>query len=257
MDVTEIDRVISNVINFHIEEAVQKEAPSTSFEESIALVQEVAVQKEPPSEEKWKCENSEEELTQEELSQSQTDPAEYWKRRAKLQLQMLNNAIKICHFKNSIIEKIIEENDALQKDNKDLQKQNKKLEKEKKELEKQKSELEKKNTALRQQKKKWDEENNELQEMSKGLLKEKNDLEWQQQEVETEKEKKTEKHVHQDSATDSATKSETIKNGDKIVIASDQEVDIQDIYWSSTANELSYYDNIVMKEDMHRFLEDD
>ncbi|KAB2599993.1 hypothetical protein D8674_010264 [Pyrus ussuriensis x Pyrus communis] len=46
IDVTEIDTVISNVINFHMEEIIQKEAPSTSIEESIPLVQEVAVQKE-------------------------------------------------------------------------------------------------------------------------------------------------------------------------------------------------------------------
>ena len=51
--------------------------------------------------------------------------------RVRLQLQMLNNVINTCHFKNFVIEKIVEENDALQKDNKDLQKQNKKLEKEK------------------------------------------------------------------------------------------------------------------------------
>ncbi|KAB2623878.1 hypothetical protein D8674_037831 [Pyrus ussuriensis x Pyrus communis] len=38
METTEIDRVIGNVINFHLEEAIQKEAPSTSIEESIPLV---------------------------------------------------------------------------------------------------------------------------------------------------------------------------------------------------------------------------
>ena len=48
--------------------------------------------------------------------------------------------------------------------------------------------------------------------------------------VETEKEKKIEKHVHQDFVADSAIESETIKIGDKIVIASDQEGDIQKKY---------------------------
>ncbi|KAB2615333.1 hypothetical protein D8674_021921 [Pyrus ussuriensis x Pyrus communis] len=47
MDATEIDRVINDVVNFHIEEAVQNEAskaPSTSIEESIPQVQEEAMQ---------------------------------------------------------------------------------------------------------------------------------------------------------------------------------------------------------------------
>ncbi|XP_070675733.1 uncharacterized protein [Malus domestica] len=73
MDATEIDRVIKDLVNFHIEEAVQNEAPSTSIEESVPQVQE--------------------------------------------------------KFKNSVIENIVKENDALEKENKDLKKQNKKLEK--------------------------------------------------------------------------------------------------------------------------------
>ncbi|RXI03209.1 hypothetical protein DVH24_003861 [Malus domestica] len=104
-------------------------------------------------EEKGKCENSKDELTQEELLQSQIDPAKYWKKRVKLWLQMLNNDINTCHFKNSVIENIVEENDALEKENYDLKKQNKTLEKEKKDMEKGKNELEK-NNMLEQQKKK-------------------------------------------------------------------------------------------------------
>ncbi|RXH71143.1 hypothetical protein DVH24_015765 [Malus domestica] len=57
------------------------------------------------------------------------------------------------------------------------------------------------------------------------------------------------KHVYQDSTIES----ESVKTGDKIVIAYDQE----DIYWSSTTKEFSYYDNIVVKEDMDGFLGDD
>ncbi|RXH75035.1 hypothetical protein DVH24_029756 [Malus domestica] len=67
------------------------------------------------------------------------------------------------------------------------------------------------------------------------------------------KQEKTDKPVHQDSATES----EYVKIGGKILIAFDQEVDIQDIYWSSTTNEFSFYDNFVMKEYMDGFLADE
>ncbi|CAN6725325.1 unnamed protein product [Malus baccata var. baccata] len=64
--------------------------------------------------------------------------------------------------------------------------------------------------------------------------------------------KKCGKPVHQAFVADSEAESEPVKIAYKIVIASDQ-----DIYWSSTANEFSYYNNIVMKEDIDGFLGDD
>ncbi|RXH75034.1 hypothetical protein DVH24_029755, partial [Malus domestica] len=136
IDETEIDRVINDVVKFQPEEAIPKEAPGTSIEqsispvqiqESVSIVQEEAViivgqsisvppltvqdkehEGNAPSvpqlpvlpedltiktrkqqtfyewlfalltgKEKWECENSEKELTQEEFSQSQTDVVEY------------------------------------------------------------------------------------------------------------------------------------------------------------------------------------
>ncbi|CAN6725188.1 unnamed protein product [Malus baccata var. baccata] len=71
-------------------------------------------------------------------------------------------------------------------------------------------------------------------------------------EVEPEKEEKTEKHVHQDSATDSVTKKFC-----KLQKKYQQNLKHLDIYWSSIANEFNYYDNFVMKEDMDEFLGDE
>ncbi|RXH87034.1 hypothetical protein DVH24_028534 [Malus domestica] len=152
--------------------------------------------------------------------------------RAKLWLQILNNAINTCHFKNSVIAKIVEENDVLQNDNKDLKKENKKLDKEKKNLEKQKNELKKKSTKkkIRENFQILKAEKISLEELVKKQLEEISELNKTLNfinEVELEKEEKTEKSVHQDSTTNYATESKSIKTRDKIEIVSNQKVDIQ------------------------------